>query len=115
MKQRADSTASFPAVYEFGRTSKLGDPLAEHRWRLGGLEFLLMPLAGGLDHLIYYSSGAGHSNLRAFDVNGESVACEAGEVLVSAICKAPGGAPILQDGKAICSGSPGIVRLCMQR
>jgi hypothetical protein len=47
MKQRADSTASFPAaVYEFGRTSKFGDPLAEHRWRLGGLEFLSMPLAG---------------------------------------------------------------------
>ena len=31
---------------------------------------------------------AGNSILRAFDVNGESAACEADEVLVSAICKA---------------------------
>jgi hypothetical protein len=57
----------------------------------------------------------GNSNLRSFDVNGESVACEADEVLVSAICKAPGGAPTLQDGKATCSGASGIVGLCMRR
>jgi len=57
----------------------------------------------------------GNSNLRAFDVNGESAACAADEVLVSAICKAPGGALTLQDGKAVCSGASGIVGLCMHR
>jgi hypothetical protein len=57
----------------------------------------------------------GNSNLRTFDVNDESAACEADEVMVSAICKAPGGAPMLQDGKAICSGASGIVGLCMRR
>jgi len=57
----------------------------------------------------------GNSNLRAFDVSGESAACAADEVLVSAICKAPGGAPTLQDGKAVCSGASGIVGLCMHR
>jgi hypothetical protein len=57
----------------------------------------------------------GNSNLRSLDVNGESVACEADEVLISAICKAPGGAPTLQDGKATCSGASGIVGLCMRR
>jgi len=58
---------------------------------------------------------AGNSNLRAFDVGGDSAACEAGEILVSAICKAPGGAPVLQDGKVVCSGASGIVGLCMKR
>jgi hypothetical protein len=57
----------------------------------------------------------GNSNLRAFDMGGESAACEADEVLVSAICKARSGAPILQDGKVICSGASGIVGLCMRR
>jgi hypothetical protein len=57
----------------------------------------------------------GNSNLRAFDVSDESAACEADEVMVSAICKAPGGAPTFQDGKAICSGASGVVGLCMRR
>jgi hypothetical protein len=56
MKQRTNSTASFPeAVYEFGRTSGLGVPAAEYRWRFGALEFSLMPLAGAWIILCFWA------------------------------------------------------------
>jgi hypothetical protein len=55
------------------------------------------------------------AGLRAFDVNGETVACEANEVLVSAICKDGGGPPVLQGGTARCAGASGVVGLCMRK
>ena len=54
-------------------------------------------------------------NLRSFDVNGDSFACEANEVLVSAICKGAGGPPVLQGASARCAGAAGIVGLCMRK
>jgi hypothetical protein len=47
MTQHKDSTSPFPeTVYEFGRTANLGVPLAEHRWGLTCLEFMVIPLVG---------------------------------------------------------------------
>jgi hypothetical protein len=58
---------------------------------------------------------AANVSLRSFDVNGDSFACEANEVLVSAICKDAGGPPILQGATARCAGAAGIVGLCMRK
>jgi hypothetical protein len=46
-------------------------------------------------------------------VNGDSVACEANEVLVSAICKDVAAPPQLQGGRAHGPGASGIVGLCV--
>ena len=54
------------------------------------------------------------ANLRGFDVSGYTAACNSDEVLVSALCKSSA-QPALQDGKATCSGSAGIVGICMRR
>jgi hypothetical protein len=59
--------------------------------------------------------GPANANLRAFDVNGETAACEANEVLVSALCKDGGGPPVLQGGAVRCTGASGIVGLCLRR
>lgn len=57
---------------------------------------------------------AAATNIRAFDAAGESFACEAGEIPVSAICKDAGSA-ILQGGSVQCPGASGIVGLCMRK
>jgi hypothetical protein len=57
---------------------------------------------------------AGMSNLRAFDATGDTFACEANEVIVSALCK-DGGTPVLQGGDVSCKGATGIVGLCMRK
>jgi hypothetical protein len=54
------------------------------------------------------------ANLRGFDVSGYTAGCNLDEALVSALCK-NGAQPTLQDGKASCSGAPGIVGICMRR
>jgi hypothetical protein len=54
------------------------------------------------------------ANLRAFDATGERFACEANEVIVSAICKGGSGGPTLQDGTVRCAGSSGIAGLCVR-
>jgi hypothetical protein len=49
-----------------------------------------------------------------FDASGETFACEANEIVVSAICKAAG-SPTL-DGRTVrCAGGAGIVGLCMRQ
>jgi hypothetical protein len=53
--------------------------------------------------------------MRAFDVSTETAACETNEVLVSALCKGGEGPPILQGGTVRCSGSNGIVGLCVRK
>ena len=58
---------------------------------------------------------AGNSNLRAFDVDEDMVSCRDDEVAVSAICKGEVIPPVLLNGKVICKGATGIVRLCMRR
>jgi hypothetical protein len=57
---------------------------------------------------------AGPSNLRAFEVTGDTASCQANEILVSALCEG-GSQPLLQNGRATCSGAGGIVGLCMRR
>jgi hypothetical protein len=54
------------------------------------------------------------TNLRAFDATGETFACEANEIPVSAICK-DGGSAILQGTGVHCAGASGIVGLCMRK
>jgi hypothetical protein len=58
---------------------------------------------------------AAASNLRAFEVTGDTASCEANEILVSALCKNGGGQPLLLNGRATCSGASGIVGLCIRR
>jgi hypothetical protein len=58
---------------------------------------------------------AGASNLRAFEVTGDSASCQANEILVSALCKDGGGQPLLLNGRATCLGASGIVGLCVRR
>jgi hypothetical protein len=53
--------------------------------------------------------------LRAFDAAGETFGCEANETIVSAICKGGSGGPTLQDGNVRCTGSSGIVGLCLRK
>ena len=60
-------------------------------------------------------AAVGISNLRSFDVTGETVACQATEVLVSALCKSGAGTPVLEGDTARCAGASGIVGLCMRR
>jgi hypothetical protein len=55
------------------------------------------------------------SNLRAFDITGETAACDNGEVLVSALCKGSAGSPLLEGATARCAGASGIVGLCLRR
>jgi hypothetical protein len=55
---------------------------------------------------------ASAGGLRYVEAAGDVVTCNAGEALVSAICKE--GAPVQQGGGAKCS-SPGIVGLCIRR
>jgi hypothetical protein len=43
--------------------------------------------------------------VRAFDVDGETAACEANGLLVSAIWKGENGAPVLQEGAARCAAT----------
>jgi hypothetical protein len=57
---------------------------------------------------------AGASNLRAFEVTGDTASCQANEILVSALCKDGGGQPVLQNGRATCAGASGIVGLCIR-
>jgi len=57
---------------------------------------------------------AGTTNLRAFDATGDTFACEASEVIVSALCK-DGGTPVLQGGDVSCKGATGIAGLCMRK
>ena len=57
---------------------------------------------------------AGPSNLRAFEVTGDTASCQANEILVSALCEG-GSQPLLQNGRATCSGAGGIVGLCVRR
>ena len=57
---------------------------------------------------------AGPSNLRAFEVTGDTASCQANEILVSALCEG-GSQPLLQNGRATCAGASGIVGLCMRR
>jgi hypothetical protein len=45
----------------------------------------------------------------------DTVACGPDEVLVSALCKDGGGQPVLENGRVSCSGTSGIVGLCMRR
>ena len=54
------------------------------------------------------------ANLRGFEVSGYTAGCNSDEVLVSALCKS-GGQPTLQEGKASCSGTAGVVGICMRR
>jgi hypothetical protein len=54
------------------------------------------------------------SNLRGFEASGGSYTCNAGEVLVSALCKG-GGAVTLQNGSAHCADATGIVGICMKQ
>ena len=58
---------------------------------------------------------AGASNVRAFEVTGDTASCQADEILVSALCQGAGGQPLLQNGRATCSGASGIVGLCIRR
>jgi hypothetical protein len=60
------------------------------------------------------AGAVGESNLRAFDATGDTFACEANEIPVSALCKDGGGA-VLQGGHVHCSGASGIVGLCMRK
>jgi hypothetical protein len=55
------------------------------------------------------------ANLRGFDLSGDSAVCGPDEVLVSALCKDSGGQPVLENGRVSCSGTSGIVGLCMRR
>jgi len=57
---------------------------------------------------------AGPSNLRAFEVTGDTASCQTDELLVSALCEG-GRQPLLQNGRATCAGASGIVGLCMRR
>ena len=57
----------------------------------------------------------GASNVRAFEVTGDTASCQADEILVSALCQGGGGQPLLQNGRATCSGASGIVGLCIRR
>ena len=50
---------------------------------------------------------AGPSNLRAFEVTGDTASCQADEILVSALCEG-GHQPLLQNGRATCTGASGI-------
>ena len=59
-------------------------------------------------------AGVATSNLRGFDASGETVTCNADEVLVSALCKG-GGAATLQNNGASCTGATGIVGICMKK
>jgi hypothetical protein len=52
--------------------------------------------------------------LRAFNATGDTFACEANEILISALCK-DGGSPVLQGGGVHCTGATGIVGLCMRQ
>src|SRR5262249_33250590 len=56
----------------------------------------------------------GASNVRAFEVTGDTASCQSNESLVSALCQG-GGQPLLQSGIATCSGASGIVGLCLRR
>jgi hypothetical protein len=60
------------------------------------------------------SGPVGASNLRGYDVAGETAASEANEVLVTALCKGAGAAT-LQNGAAHCTGATGIVGICMKK
>jgi hypothetical protein len=55
------------------------------------------------------------ANLRPFDAAGDTFACEANEVIVSAICKGGSGGPILENGTVRCAGSSGIAGLCFRK
>jgi hypothetical protein len=55
------------------------------------------------------------ANLRVIDVNGESIGCEADEVLVSVLCRGGTSAPALQGTSARCEGASGVVALCMKK
>jgi hypothetical protein len=58
-------------------------------------------------------AGPGAQALRYVEAPGDVVACSAGEVLVSAICKE--GSATLQGAGAKCSGAIGVVGLCMRK
>jgi Collagen triple helix repeat (20 copies) len=60
------------------------------------------------------SAAPAATNLRAFDATGETFACEANEIPVSAICK-DGGSATLQGTAVHCAGASGIVGLCMRK
>jgi hypothetical protein len=51
--------------------------------------------------------------LRYVEASGDAIACNDGEVLVSAICKE--GSPTLQGPGAKCSTATGVVGLCMRK
>jgi Collagen triple helix repeat (20 copies) len=58
---------------------------------------------------------AGASNVRAFEVTGDTASCQSNEILVSALCQGDGGQLLLRNGIATCSGASGIVGLCIRR
>jgi Collagen triple helix repeat (20 copies) len=58
---------------------------------------------------------AGPTNLRLVQGSGDTLACNDGEVIVSALCNG-GGAPTISQGRsARCEAAGGMVGLCMRR
>jgi Collagen triple helix repeat (20 copies) len=58
---------------------------------------------------------AGPTNLRLVQGSGDTLACNDGEVIVSALCNG-GGAPTISQGRsAKCEAAGGMVGLCMRR
>ena len=55
------------------------------------------------------------AKLRAFEAAGETFACDANEVIVSAICKGGRGGPTLQGVTVRCAGSSGLTGLCYRK
>jgi hypothetical protein len=47
--------------------------------------------------------------------SGDSLACNEGEVLVSALCNEGGAPAISQDRNAKCSAASGVVGLCLRQ
>ena len=60
------------------------------------------------------ANAAAASNLRGFDTNDATFACNADETVVSALCKG-GGTATLQGSSANCTGGTGIAGICMKK